>query len=100
MTVDSNVLLVPCPFCHTQHWDELECFDSGHVDMLVCSNEPCGEQFWFSLQECAACGAETVFAWKQVPRPSDVRGSVCHACGASFDDSRQEAESEDSPGGI
>jgi transcription elongation factor Elf1 len=86
------VLRLPCPFCQTEHADEFECLDSGHVGTLRC--EGCREHFWFIFYECLACGHESVFTWKKAPTPAALTGLFCEHCGVPFSEAHREAESE------
>ena len=73
------MLVIKCCHCGTDHADDLELFDHGQHSMR-CS--ACGQHFQFAIQECPACGYESVHvrapqvdeAWPELHEP-------CPSCG-------------------
>jgi hypothetical protein len=89
------VLRLLCPFCQTEHVDDLECLDSCDVGTLRCDGERCCEHFWFVFYECLACSHESAFTWRNAPTPTELTSLVCQHCEVPFDETHREAEGED-----
>ena len=76
-------LTLLCPFCQHEHTDDLECLDSGRLDMLHSQNPHSNKDFAFLFRECHACVEESVFTWTRTPAQealaivlSTLRGAV------------------------
>lgn len=93
--MDSNLLILDCPFCGHGHADEYECLEAGRPDALRCQGEGCDQHFSFLIRECLECGEESVFTWKSTPAVETLALLSCNQCGAPFDEPAPQGQSPD-----
>lgn len=89
------MLILRCPFCGTKRSDDWECLAPGHADFLRCENPSCFRSFAFLIQECLLCAEESVFIWKEMPKPAVLAALVCQHCAEPLSETSRQAESED-----
>lgn len=92
-----DALTLTCPFCGTQHTDDLECLALGQPDFLRCENPSCSMSFVFLIHECPACAEESLFTWKEMPNAAALAALVCQHCAESLSDAPWQADSENPP---
>ena len=90
-------LIIPCPFCGTEHSDEWESLGEGRPEFLRCENPACFMSFAFAIRECPSCAGESVFTWKVMPEPELLEHLVCHDCGEPLRESTQQTQKADPP---
>ena len=92
-----DLLTLRCPHCGQQHQDDFECLGSGSSEFLRCENPTCLMSFAFLIHECATCGNESVFAWKEMPGPTALAELLCHHCAEPLNEAVGQKEDADPP---
>ncbi len=82
--VMSSVLQLECPACGQTEDDTFELIDDGRPCEKQCAG--CGEIFHFTVMECLACEAESLFTWSSPPTSKAQASLKCIVCGQRFAD--------------
>ena len=73
-------LILRCPYCGNEHFDDWECLGPGEPEFLRCENAACSMSFVFLIRECSRCENESVFTWKEMPGTNALAGLLCQHC--------------------
>lgn len=82
--VQSSTLQVECPQCGHPESDDYDVLDINRVVELRCVE--CRSAFAAAVMECAACGEEALFCWRQKPARERMCVLRCLTCGDTYRD--------------
>lgn len=91
------MLTLSCPFCGTKRTDDWECLAPERPDFLRCENQSCLMSFVFLVHECSTCAEESVFTWKEMPKPAALATLVCQHCAEPLYENAGEPGNENPP---